>query len=203
MKTRAVLLAVVVLLLAGCAERSAPSGGMTPQELDEYRAAVADRMWQFTGLDDSLRPTVEVRTLDPGDWMIQMEQCAATKVTGAPELRTKVTVAAYVCRATHQRSPEVHSMLNTAQLDYLYDYYQQVLIPCLRLHGVVVPEPLTRSEATDVGRFAGYPWNPYGDVVDFAREDLRDMTAWHFCPAFPPDPIFDPFWERFEPYLPD
>jgi len=200
MRMGAALIAAA-LLLTGCATpTSAPKGGLTQAELAEYQAAATDRMWRFTGLDDSLRPEVEVTTVELVEWIALMDGCNQETITDDPEMQTEQAVAQYACRARHQLSPEALGLLNTAQLDYLYDYYQDRLIPCLRSRDVFVPDVPTRVQATDVGRFGGYPWNPYNGIVDFVREDPDDVATWHNCPAFPPDEVFDQHWERFDPY---
>ena len=201
MKRDRALVAAAVLLLTGCAApAAAPEGGLTPVEAREYQSAVIDRMWQFTGLDDSLRPEVEPKTVDFVEWASLMNECNQIQITDDPEMQTEQAVSLYACRARLQLSAESLGLLNSAQLDYLYDYYQDPLIPCLRSRGVLVPDILTRAEATDVGRFGNYPWNPYNGIVDFVREEPEDVATWHNCPAFPPDAIYDQYWERFEPY---
>lgn len=189
------------LLLTGCADQlTAPPSGLSKAELSAYQSAVTDRMWGFTGLDESLRPEVDVVTLDLADWVVAMEACNDEYVVDDPEMQTELAVAQYACRARYQQSAEQLGLLNTAQLDYLYDYYQDRLIPCIRTRGLHVPDVPSRAEAVDVGQFGSYPWNPYNGIVNFTREDLEDVLTWRLCPAFPPDAVFSQFWQRFDPY---
>jgi len=195
------LAAVLALLLTGCAaERTAPAGGLSDEELGRYQSSVADRMWHFTGLDDSLRPEVSFVTVDLKDWVVAMDSCWKNFDVEDPKEQPELAVKLYACRAHQQQSAEALGLLNTAQLDYLYDYYQDRLIPCMRSRGLDIDDVMTREEATDVGRFASYPWNPYSGIRDFVREDPADVDTWRSCPAFPPDKIFEQYWQRFDPY---
>ena len=54
-------------------------------------------------------------------------------------------------------------LMTNAQLDYLYSYYSNVLVPCLRSNGYRVLLP-TRTEFTSFGSRQFYVWNPYEDA---------------------------------------
>ena len=195
------LAAVLALLLTGCAaERTAPPGGLSPQELRTYHSSVADRMWRFTGLDDALRPEVSFVTSDLKGWVEAMDVCWESFDVDDPKAQPELAVKLYACRAHTQQTAETLGLLNTAQLDYLYDYYQDRLIPCMRSRGLDINDVMSRADATDVGRFASYPWNPYSGIRDFVREDPDDVATWRMCPAFPPDEVFNQYWQRFDPY---
>ena len=156
---------------------------------------MGSRMWELTGLPESMRPEVEATTVEADDWSELLDQCGDTGEVATAAGAQAAIITEYECRMSYQLSGESLGLLNEAQLDYLYDYYQDTLIPCLQVHGVEVRTVLTREEAVDIGRFGAYPWNPYGEASRFTRDDPGDATIWGQCPAFPPDAIFDRFWE--------
>ena len=190
------VVAASIVLLSGCAEpRHAPPSGLSAEEFAEYNDYVGQRMWQFTGLPESLRPEVTPEIVEPDEWTERLGACDDMAAVATAAGEQAAIISEYECRMSYQLTPGVLSLLNEAQLDYLYDYYQRTLVPCLRIRGVEVPEVLTRDEAVDVGRFGAYPWNPYGAMSDFTRDDVRDSATWAACPPFPPDAVFDRYWE--------
>ena len=185
------------VLVAGCAEqRSAPPSGLTAEELARYHDYTGRELWEYTGLPDSMRPVVEPKFVEVEEWSERLEDCGDTAPIATAAGQQAAVITEYRCRMSYQLSGEVLGLLNGAQLDYLYDYYQDTLVPCLRVRGVEIPEILTRDEAVDVGRFGAFPWNPYNAMSDFARGDAQDESTWSACPPFPPDPVFDRYWER-------
>jgi len=191
------VIAASIVLLSGCAEpRRAPPSGLSAQELAEYNDYIGQRLWQSTGLPDSLRPEVTAEFVEPEEWTERLGSCGDRWETVTSVGEQAAIITEYRCRMSYQLTPGVLSLLNTAQLDYLYDYYQDTLVPCLRIRGVEVPEVLSREEAVDVGRFSAYPWNPYSEMSDATRDGVRDSTTWAACPPFPPDAVFDRYWER-------
>lgn len=186
------------LLLSGCAEaRVAPLSGLSEAELARYQDYSGAKMWEFMGLPENERPDVEIEYVGVEEWSEALATCSDVR-DSAEEAGATPQVAItgeYRCRMRYQLRAGDLGLLNEAQLEYLYDYYQDTLVPCLRVHGVEVREVLTRSQAVDIGRFGAYPWNPYGDMSRFTRDDPGDRTIWSECPAFPPDSIFDRYWE--------
>lgn len=192
-----VAVAASTLLLAGCAEtRQAPPSGVSDAELAEYHDYMGSRMWEFTGLPQSMRPEVVPQIVEVEEWSERMEGCGDTGAVANAAGLQAAAILEYRCRMSYQLASERLGLLNEAQLDYLYDYYQDTLVPCLRIRGVELPEILTRDEAVDIGRFGAFPWNPYNAMPDFVRGDVQDAALWQDCPAFPPDAVFDRFWER-------
>ena len=190
------VLAASVVLLSGCAEhRHAPPSGLSAEEFAQYHDYLGQRMWQGTGLPESLRPEITPEIVEPEEWTDRLGSCDDMAATAMAAGEQAAIISEYSCRMRYQLTPGVLTLLNEAQLDYLYDYYKDTLVPCLRIRGVEVPEVLTREEAVDVGRFGAYPWNPYAAMGDFTRDDVRDSTTWSACPPFPPDAVFDRYWE--------
>lgn len=58
-------------------------------------------------------------------------------------------------------------LMTNAQLNYMFDYYQNVLVPCLRSSGYLVSLP-GREQFVNNGSREFYVWNPYDDGSLFA-----------------------------------
>jgi hypothetical protein len=70
-------------------------------------------------------------------------------------------------------------VLNAAQLDYLYDYYLESLIPCLEVNGIHIRTVQTRKQFLD--RAGG--WNPYVSNGGALLGGTGRIAA--KCPAYP------------------
>lgn len=199
-RTMARVLAVALasaVLLTGCAgSRQAPPGGLSEAERARYHDQMGSELWEFTGLPQTLRPEVVPQTVDASEWSERMEDCGETSAVAVLAGLQAAAVMDYRCRMSYQLPSATLGLLNEAQLDYLYDYYQDTLVPCLRVRDVDLPEVLTRVEAVDVGRFGARPWNPYNAMSEFVRGEVQGTELWSACPAYPPDAIFDRFRER-------
>ena len=85
--------------------------------------------------------------------------------------------------------PALKDRLRTpAQLDYTLDYYERVLVPCLRSSGVVVGNVPTkaafREESSDGGMFA---WTPYDEVSSRLKQTDASLAVLKSkCPPSPP-----------------
>lgn len=198
-RSAAVIAAGVVasILLAGCAEsRSAPAGGLSSDELAAYRDYVGGQMWDLTGLPAELRPEVQPQIVGVEQWSSALGACEHLAHQGEASGASPqdIVVSEYQCRMKYQLSGADLGLLNEAQLDYLYDYYQDTLVPCLLTRGVDLPVVLTRDEAVDVGRFGALPWNPYSEIARFDVGILDEAGILDACPAFPSDAVFDRYW---------
>lgn len=189
----AVVAAASMVLLFGCAgPRVAPPSGLSDQEVASYRNYVDVQSWANVGLPAIQKPRVKVVELGEDEWSEALGECYEQSVSeGALSVdETDVAVADYVCRARYQLKPGDLRLLNSAQLDYLYDYYQDTLVPCAGVHGVVLDDLLDRATLVSVAKYGPYPWNPLDAL---GEADLKTVAA--SCPPYPPDAIFDRFRE--------
>ncbi|MBX9717621.1 MAG: hypothetical protein K2X36_02115 [Microbacteriaceae bacterium] len=180
----------VVLSLAAC------SSELRPPELPDYSAAELEAQTAADNqraLDDLLRdfpdaevPDVErVRLVSLEEWPLAMAECLSAEGFGAVAeggglsasapfgQELPYAIAYYVCSVEYPIDPRVMVPLVEDQIRYLYDYYTQVMTPCLEAEGYEVPEPPSRQ--TFVSTY-GQPgsWAPY----TFVTEAVSSQEEW-------------------------
>ncbi len=192
MTARAAALAAAVLALCGCAE--APPAGPTELQVTEYNARMLQTTWINTGLSEVFsRPVVEQGpplTID--DWFNAVFTCLAARGyegyslsygagqgasvgSGSGEAVTDAAVqlAFYGCAAAHPVDVvATHELLSPAQIEYVYDYYQQWVVPCMSTAGFTVRDAPTRQAFRD-----GYgQWSPYWSVnTTIGGSEVEDL----------------------------
>jgi hypothetical protein len=79
--------------------------------------------------------------------------------------------------------PNEGGYFSAAQLDYLYDYFQDSLVPCLQLQGLEVGFAPSRSEfASSAGWIRWDPYSELGATLPPSRSaEIRSR-----CPEYPP-----------------
>lgn len=199
----------LALMLSGCSVVTAPHGGISDTELATMQQRALDVRWQHTGLPDSMRPpAVPVQTVSNEEWApawagcmnaagfdnyrVQGNGVSIEFVKQTPEEDDANALALYVCETSIRVGSQETFVYNPAQLDYLYDYYRDVLTPCLLVRDIELdPEQvLTREQFSDA--FGG--WNPYAVVTQNMRERLiADDSIFDECPPEPPG-IVDRGW---------
>jgi hypothetical protein len=99
-----------------------------------------------------------------------------------PVDRFPVEVAIYICEAQYPSDPLELGYLSDAQQKYLYDYWSDETVPCLRAHGATIPD------LPAVGQFGeGYTdvsaLNPY----DHAKlpDGVTQSYLFTACPPYP------------------
>lgn len=197
-----VLLVVVVaaLLLSGCSVVSAPQPGLTADERDDVHRWLLDVRWRQTGLRDELRPPdPESHVVAADQWAQALVECmnaagfdnysaagggfGATEVVQTADEMQANTVAMYLCQGGISVEEWDQSWFNPEQVDYLYDYYQQMLLPCLALHGLEVLDVPNRESF--VARYGS--WNPYFSLTAESESALRaDQEVFTECRSMPP-----------------
>ena len=199
------LIVLVVLALAGCASP-------VPEQGDGYDYAVIvherlDSVWQQTGLPDSARPALE-----PGPTVDQFEAGAAFAACmvqrGWPDYSSGDTGYSYQDISLVDSAPErldwyecfaaypvdsKYTLRSVEQFDFVYDYYQDILIPCLAENGHPLTAAPTREEfRTSWDQWSGplfpFLWNPYYEVRRQGAVDTNDLEK--LCPAVPPNQDF-------------
>jgi len=170
-----VAIAAAALLLAGCVPVSQVPPEPSGAELDALIAKELDFQWQYVGLTpDAPRPTVDrIRVVSPEeatdvhrDCMVDagygdFRQVTASIYGGASNLER---LAIYTCSAQYPVPPASYGLFSTAQLDFLYDYYVEVTIPCIRADGFTLTDIPTRQEFTQPQQSLLGVWVPWDSV---------------------------------------
>jgi len=182
-----------VLTISGCSATTAAPKGPTKAELNERVRVELDRQWQFTGLDGVVpRPETDLETVVASDgFSPNLQQCMSDAGieswgTGPEGLDMSMVnsdgaestpeqeYAFYQCST---RYPNIDP-LSDAQLDFVYDYYQRWLIPCLAERGYLVTNTPTRAEFHEYRAVNGWLWGPYSSMeVSIDGPDLDALIA--------------------------
>ena len=212
MGLRIVLFVAVLATLTGCSVGVPLPPEPTSTDSDELLTIQLDAVWDDTGLDDSLRPEVPQteETTDTGMIGIVFARCMmdrgwqpayfADETSASWRSLSEATsdeerLDWYACYASHPMS-DAGGLGSVARYDFVYDYYQQILIPCLEENGFHVSRAPSRNEfRTRTGieglLFVPFVWNPYYAVPEFsATGSLRVAEQ---CPPQPPQQEFYQF----------
>jgi len=197
---RWVAAAVAVLALAGCASPlpAAPEKG-------DYAVIISERLdsvWQQTGLPDELRPVVDAHT-PAAQFYAAKAFAGCMSRLGWPNFRESDVGYSYEAIQLATSSTErldwyrcyaenpvdsAYTMNSVAEFDFVYDYYQDTLIPCLAQNGHPIADAPSREEFRtnwDTWSDPLFPfvWNPYYEFE--VQPDLYDV-----CPPAPPKQDF-------------
>ena len=170
------IVALTFLVLCGCTPQPRPEP-LTPAQIDAFEREIDELTWRSTGLDDDLRPTGDRAayvTINEFDKL--MPGCMADATTD-PRLES---LRYYLCQRRYPLTPTAQGFFSSAELEAIYEYYQDTLVPCLEIRGVNLSSAPSRW---DTGGEPGYlPWNPYltlqQDGIDYGH--VEDD-----CPALP------------------
>jgi hypothetical protein len=188
------------VLLVGCTTTPPDPAGITAAQ--RKAATEADLLYRWDqvqpGDPSFLRPIVKivkyVNYLDEGGVLTAcMHKAGYRHVvwnldTGVvdtdlkPVDRFPVEVAIYVCEAEYPSDPLELGYLSDAQEEYLYGYWADETVPCLRSHGAVV------SDLPPVGQF-GEGYEDVGALDPFNHARLPDGVTEAYlvaeCPPYP------------------
>jgi len=196
---------LVVLALAGCASP-------VPERGDGYDYAVIvherlDSVWAQTGLPDSARPALE-----PGpavnQFLAASSFAACMAQRGWPDYSSSEIGYSYQDISLVDSDPERldwyecfaaypvdsrYTLRSVDEFDFLYDYYQDTLIPCLAENGHPVTAAPSRLEfRTSWKQWSDplfpYLWNPYYELRKHGAVDTTELEL--TCPAQPPNQDF-------------
>jgi hypothetical protein len=196
----ALVLALVCLFIAGCTAVAPDPAGITAAQRKAATAADLNLRWDSISSGDPsfLRPRVAivkyVNYLDEGPVLADCmhkagyRQVAWTLAGGIvdtdikPVDRFPVEVAIYVCEAQYPSDPLELGYLSDEQEEYLYDYWSNETVPCLRAHGAGA------SNLPPVGQF-GEGYEDVGALNPFTHLRASDVNKEAYlateCPPYP------------------
>lgn len=175
--------AVAAFTLAGCVTAVTPPAAPTEADATMLFEEMLAKSWVSTGLSESMeRPTVVVENpLTEAEWLLFVSTCMEEK--GFPPSQNlydphhgyrivddpaSVPVSTdpvaqlefFRCIATHPFDASEASFLTAEQLNFIYDYYQDMIFPCLARNGLSPHLALSRE------RFLAEEgdWSPYRQV---------------------------------------
>lgn len=184
MRSQAMVSALLALLVA----LSACSTAIRPPDLPDYSAAemeaqtAADNQRALDALlrdfPDAEVPDVDrVRLVSVEEWPVAIAECLSAKgfvaiaeggglSTSAPfGQELPYAIAYYVCSVEYPINPREMVPLVNDQIRYLYEYYTEVMTPCLDAEGYEVPEaPSLQTFVSTYGQPGS--WAPYTLVAE-------------------------------------
>jgi hypothetical protein len=178
-----VLVALAAVLLAGCSTVPVPRSA-TPDELDRIVRAELDRQWAFTGLEGVIpRPDYPVEELGSVDGFSQgfgacMQEVGFTSWGVGDTGLDMSSVNSGGARSTPEQQYDYYECiarfpnidpLTDEQLDFVYDYYQRWLVPCLETEGYELHDVPTREEFHEYRAVNGWLWGPYSAMVAYPQ----------------------------------
>jgi hypothetical protein len=195
-----IVLAALCALLAGCTSTSPDPASITAAQRKAATDADLAMRWDLVspGNPSYPRPTVPiikyVNYLDEGQVLTEcMHRSGYPHVAWSfkggivdtdvkPVDRFPVEVAIYVCEARYPSDPLELGYLSDAQEEYLYSYWSNETVPCLRSHGAIV------NNLPPVGQF-GEGYEDVGALNPFTNAKLPDGITQAFllasCPPYP------------------
>ena len=196
------------LVLTGCVSPREVPAPMSEANLRSYIQGQLDAAWLNTGLDGTVRrpesdPATLVdrynRSTYESMYMCMSDQgietWGTTEENGGPKyaegdgkpIEPAEQLTWYSCFAENPASTFGSRALSRAELDYLYDYYQEWIVPCLELKGYAVGESPTRAQFWAQGSYIWIPYNaiapglvqdPYGFGLSFEQMlELADQCG--------------------------
>jgi len=179
----AAIAAAVLLMATGCTSTLAIPAQPTGEELDRLIALELDFQWQYVGLTpDSPRPEVErIRIVSMEEAEAVHTQCLIdagyenTRLTTTFGADSYERLAIYTCTAQYPTPPASYGLFSEEQLDFLYDYFMQVTVPCLEANGVTVPDIPSREDFKVPSSQLKQVWIPYYSI-DLDRDVAFLMT---------------------------
>jgi hypothetical protein len=188
---------LAVIALTGCAHATGPP--MSNERRAAIRSAILNLTWAEVEKQypEAIRPQVSLgRTVPDHEWNDVVVEClqrdgivarvSRGKVlygSGEGQLPVDVAVIFYLCQASHPSQSQVIWFLDKTQTRALYDYYFDIVRPCLLSAGVPSQPSPRGARASEAVALDG--WNPYQLVwtSGVAPEVLKYLE--HRCPPVP------------------
>ena len=199
---RRICVLVLTLALSGCSAVVATPPDPTPADFDDLLQQRLDVVWKKTKLDDTLRPPIAAgpilsqfaaghafsRCMQSLGWPDYFSHDTgygyrALQLATSDEERLNW----YECFAAYPVDGEL-GFASIAQYDYVYDYYRDSLIPCLRNYGYLLLRAPDRLEFRTTwfdwsDPLSPYVWNPYNEIPGYGGSGSLDVMQ--FCPPVP------------------
>ena len=169
---------VLALALTGCATVEAPEPGFSDADWVEFVHAQGTLSWEYSGLAPELQPPFPpMEFVSEEEYADRIAGCmneagfgddpAENIELGDDTIPSDAElIASFDCSMRIVVQGDEGGLLNRAQREYAYDYYEHVLVPCLMVHGIALNVVQTRAEFhEDYG-----VWNPYSSVREEDRE---------------------------------
>lgn len=186
------------MLVSGC-ERELPSGP-TQAEVDAYWENVLAETWDNSSASqDTERPVIRSEGVLGGQaWAEALSQCIVDQGvlfralswsdSGGYDIefdtwidvptRHEMDIKLYTCVALHPQDVATDgTLLSIEQMNYIYDYYQRWLVPCLAEHGAELSGDLL-SRVSFIEQKG--QWSPYfllGALNDTERAGLSEACG--------------------------
>jgi hypothetical protein len=194
------LLGLVCGLLAGCSSAAPNPAGITAAERKAATQADLDVRWKQVqpGNPGYPRPIVSIVTyvnyLDEGTVLASCMHKAgyphvAWSLKGGivdtdvkPVDRFPVEVAIYVCEAQYPSDPLELGYLSDAQQRYLYEYWSNETVPCLRAHGAIVRDLPSASQFGEAYKDVS-AFNPFDHAS--LSNGVSEPYLLSACPPYP------------------
>jgi hypothetical protein len=194
-------LGVLCLLLAGCSDPPPPDpAGITAAQRKAATTADLALRWAQVqpGNPSFLQPKVKivkyVNYLDEGQVLAGCMHKAGYRhvkwtfdgglidTALKPVNRFPVEVAIYICEAEYPADPLELGYLSDAQEEYLYTYWGDETVPCMRAHGAIV------ADLPAIGQF-GEGYEDVGSLNPFDHAKYpKGVTQAYILTACPPYP---------------
>ena len=190
----------VAVMLCGCVASSPGGDGspLGPLQRAIIRNSIIDSKWSQVAAEypEALQPKITMApTVSDHNWAPAIVKCLKTAgivayiENGAPiygsagQTPLEVAVTFYACEVGHPSESQVAAHLTRAQSGALYDYYLQVVRPCLLAAGAPSPASPDRSAASSLAGIAG--WNPYQVIWTSSMAATTQAYLEQRCPPTP------------------
>ena len=200
--------ALVAVALAGCSLVAAPEPGLSDSERELWQQQLRHSYWSITGLPEDQRPPdVPMIEVAGEEWSARFVEC----MNEAGYDNYQEESGGYMSFTVEGQDPEAESLsvylcstkywtdngiYNVSQMNYLYDYYQQQLVPCLEVNDAPIWGTPDREKFIQDGGW----WHPYFNFKKAEQERIyADSSLPIKCPPMPPG-VDDPgYWDWWSP----
>lgn len=196
----AAVLAALCLLLAGCTAAAPDPASITAAQRKAATDADLAMRWDQVSPGNPTYPRPHVKIVKYVNYLDEGQVLAACmRKAGYPHVawtlmggivdtdvkpvdRFPVEVAIYICEAKYPDDPLELGYLSDAQEEYLYTYWSNDTVPCLRSHGAIL------GNLPPVGQF-GEGYEDVGALNPFTHAKLPDGISQAYllatCPPYP------------------